>query len=103
MININKLSATVLLIKSVLFPLRQSDLLLSPSEKGVTTSISPAQFAAALAGISRLLRADGTLELHFEGALFPAAPFLLYRLKSAGFSDCKAIVTPQGILLTAIR
>ena len=75
----------------------------TPPVNGNRTNIKPEKVAAALFDINNLLRPDGTLELHFDGALFPAGPFLLYRLKSCGFSGCRAVVTEQGILLTAIR
>jgi hypothetical protein len=103
MANINNLRTTVLLIKCCLFPVKQGDISFCPPENGSRTNISPAAYSSSLAELHRLLRPDGTLELHFDGALFPAAPFLLYRLKSAGFSGCRALVTPQGILLTALR
>jgi len=103
MVNINKLSATLLLIKWSLVSPRQGDILVSRPENGTTTLVAPYQFATVLACLNELLRPDGTLALHFDDALFPAAPFLLYRLKSCGFSGCKAVVTSRGILLTAIR
>ena len=103
MVNINRLSATVLLIKAALFPVKRSDICFSPPENDSTAHISPEEFSSALAEIHRLLRPDGTLELYFAGALPLAAPFLLYRLKSAGFSGCRAVVTRDGILLTARR
>ena len=103
MVNINRLSATVLLIKGALFPVTRDDSSFSPPGNGSITRIAPEKFSAAFAEINSLLRPDGTLKLHFDGALSLAAPFLLYRLKSAGFSGCRAVVTPQGILLTAMR
>jgi len=101
--NINRLSATVLLIKGALFPVKRRDISCSSPENGNTAHISPEEFSSVCADINSLLRPDGTLELHFVGALSLAAPFLLYRLKSDGFSGCKAVVTPTGILLTAMR
>lgn len=103
MANINKLYATLLLIKGALFPVTRSTTCFSTPENGSITEISPAEYSAAFAEITNLLRPDGTLELHFDGALFPAGPFLLYRLKSSGFSGSKAVVTANGIMLTARR
>lgn len=100
--NINRLYATALLIKGALFPGRLNNRC-PPRENGTIEHISAHEYAAALADLPGLLRPDGTLALHFEGALFPAGPFLLYRLKSAGFSGCRAVVTSDGILLTARR
>lgn len=103
MVNINKLRATLLLIKGALFPVNRNGACFSPAANGSRTYISPEAFSSALAEINSLLRPDSTLELHFDGALFPAAPFILYRLKSDGFSDCRAAMTPHGILLTGRR
>jgi len=103
MANINNLRTTVLLIKCSLFPAKRGDISFRPPENGSRTNISPETYSSALAEIHRLLRPDGTLELYFDGVLSPAAPFLLYRLKSAGFTGCRALVTSQGILLTAMR
>jgi hypothetical protein len=103
MVNINRLRATVLLIKAALFPASRDDISFSAPENGSITHIAPAGFSSALADINSLLRPDGRLELHFDGALSLAAPFLLYRLKSAGFSGCRVTVTDNGILLTGMR
>jgi len=103
MVNINKLRATFLLIKGSLFPVKSDSICFSPPENNCTTNISPEKFSSVFTEINSLLRPDGTLALNFDGALFPAGPFLLYRLKSYGFSSCRALVTSEGILLTAIR
>lgn len=103
MANINRLYRTLRLIKGALFPKRQAGLCFPSPASGSITEISPAEYAVAFAGLTGLLRPDGRLALHFDGALFPAAPFVLYRLKSAGFSDCRAVVTAHGILLTGRR
>jgi len=103
MVNINKLRATWLLIKNSLFPVKQGDICFTTPEEGRAAHISPEEFSAVLAEISSLLRPDGTFELHFDDALAPAAPFLLYRFKSCGFSGCRAVVTPNGILLAGRR
>jgi hypothetical protein len=103
MANINKLRATWLLIKASLFPVKRDVVCFSIPEVGSAAHISPEEFSAALADIKSLLHPDGILELHFDGALALAAPFLLYRLKSAGYSGCRAAVTPKGIVLTGRR
>lgn len=103
MVNINKLRATFFLIRCSLSPANKGDICFDPPENGSRTNITPAEFSAALADITSLLRPDGTLELHFADALFPAAPFLLSRLKSWGFSGCRVVVTPHGLLLTGKR
>lgn len=103
MVNINKLRATFLLIKGSLFPVKRDGIRFTFPENGSRTGIAPEAFSSALAEIDSLLRPDNTLELHFDDALSPAAPFLLFRLKSYGFSGCRAVVTSHGILLTALR
>lgn len=103
MVNINKLRATFLLIKGSLFPVNRHGIRFTPPENGSRTELAPEAFSSALAQIESLLRPDHTLELHFDDALSPAAPFLLFRLKSSGFSGCLAVATGEGILLTALR
>jgi hypothetical protein len=103
MANINKLCATLLLIRHALAPAKQTEPLSPAPAQGSTTAIAPSEFPAALSDLNRLLRPDGTLELFFERALPPAAPLLLFRLKRNGFSGCRAVTTPDGILLTALR
>ncbi len=99
----NKLRATVVLMMGALFPRTRNGFRTAPEGTGGQASIDPDDFAAALAEPGSLLRPDGTLELHFNGALPIAAPLLLFRLKRTGFSDCRATITPDGILLTARR
>jgi hypothetical protein len=103
MANINRLYATILLIRCALFPPKDTNLNRIRPESGGMTRIAAEGFSAALSDVSRLLRPDNRLELLFEGALSPAAPFLLYRLKSSGFSSCRAIASAEGILLSAMR
>jgi len=103
MANINRLYATIRLIRYALFPCKDIELKrISPEPAGITR-IAAYDFVAALSDFSVLLRPDNKLELLFESVLPPAAPFLLYRLKSSGFSSCRAIASAEGILLTAMR
>jgi len=103
MANINRLYATIRLVLCALFPHKGAELKRIHPELIGTTSITAEDFAVAFADINSLLRPDNRLELLFEGALSPAATILLYRLKSSGFSGCRAIASAEGILLTAIR
>jgi hypothetical protein len=103
MANINRVYITIRLIRCALFQPKGIKLKRIRPEPGGLTRIAADDFAAALSDISRLLRPDNRVELLFEGALTPAAPFLLYRLKSSGFSGCRAIASAEGILLTAMR
>jgi hypothetical protein len=43
------------------------------------------------------------IRLLFPGCYAMAAPFLLYRLKRSGFSGSRALMTGEGLLLTALR
>ncbi|MRR06499.1 MAG: hypothetical protein EG828_06070 [Deltaproteobacteria bacterium] len=44
-----------------------------------------------------------TVRLFFPDVYFPAAPFLLFRMKRRGFSVCRVTVQNGGLLLTATR
>ena len=103
MTNINRIHATLLLIRHTLVPRKKRARFSPPSPGGSMIRIPPTAFAALLPALDACLKPDGSLELLFEGAIAPAAPFLLYHLKRNGFSDCKAVVTREGILLTARR
>jgi len=56
-----------------------------------------------LADLDRAVGRQGELALFFPGCLAVAAPFLLFRLKRTGFSACRAMMTGEGLLLTATR
>lgn len=56
-----------------------------------------------LADFNRAIDRQGRLTILFPGCLVVAAPFLLYRLKRAGFSACRAVASAEGVLLTASR
>lgn len=103
MANINRLYATIRLIRCALFPSKGTDTKSIVHAAGEVTRISAEEFAEALSDFDSLMKPDYRIELLFEGALSPAAPFLLYRLKSAGFSGCRAIASAEGIFLSASR
>jgi hypothetical protein len=56
-----------------------------------------------LADFNSVVDRQGRLALFFPDCMAAAAPFLLFRLKRTGFSGCRAVVTDEGLLLTAIR
>jgi hypothetical protein len=56
-----------------------------------------------LADLNRAINPQGELRLLFHGCLAMAAPVLLFRLKREGFSNCRALMMDEGLLLTAIR
>jgi hypothetical protein len=102
--NINRLHATLCLIRQILFPATDKERYPLIRVSAGRTDLKPDQFASALKEISpRLPVPGGRLELLFVAVLAPAAPFLLYHLKRNGFSDCRAVVTREGILVTARR
>jgi len=103
MTNINRLYATLLLIRYTLLPAKKAARRSFPCAGGSLIRIPPEAFAALLPAVDSCLRPDGRLELLFEAVLAPAAPFLLYHLKRNGFSGCQAVIVPEGIILTARR
>ena len=56
-----------------------------------------------LADLNRAINRQGELRLLFPGCFALAAPLLLFRLKREGFSNCRALMTEEGLLLCAIR
>jgi hypothetical protein len=55
------------------------------------------------ADLSRSLGPDGRLSFRIPGCAAAAAPFVLFRLKRSGFSDCRATATKEGLLVEARR
>jgi hypothetical protein len=100
---INRLYATLLLIRHILVPAMKAERRSLPAARGSVIRVTPEAFASLLPELASCLRPDGRLELLFEAVLVPAAPFLLYHLKRNGFSESKAVITPEGIRLTARR
>jgi hypothetical protein len=56
-----------------------------------------------LGDLNRGVDRQGELKHLFSGCLPFAAPFLLFRLKRKGFSDCRVLMTGKGLLLCATR
>ena len=67
------------------------------------TPVPPEDIALYLAEFHRAVGNDGKLALFFPDCAAPAAPFLLFRLKREGYSDCRAISTGKGLLVDATR
>jgi len=100
----SQLHATLSLIHYSLSP-PASD---SMSSTGTGDSTNPYtinadEIAAAIADMGRFTDSDGSLAILFRDALSIAAPFLLFRLKRTGFSACRIMKVPEGLLLTAKR
>jgi hypothetical protein len=56
-----------------------------------------------LGDLTRGVDRQGEMKLLFPGCLAFVAPFLLFRLKRSGFSNCHALMTREGLLLCATR
>lgn len=56
-----------------------------------------------LADLNRAINREGELRLLFPGCFALAAPLLLFRLKRNGFSNCRALLTAEGVFLNASR
>ena len=63
-------------------------------------SVEPRQIRA---GMGSFLDRRGELQLFFPECLAIAAPFLLFRLKREGFSDCTVGVSKEGLYLRCRR
>lgn len=66
-------------------------------------TINADEIAAAIANMGRFTNCDGSLAILFKDALSISAPFLLFRLKRTGFSACRIVRVPGGLVLTARR
>ena len=56
-----------------------------------------------LADLNRSINREGELRLLFPGCFALAAPLLLFRLKRNGFSNCRALLTAEGVFISASR
>jgi hypothetical protein len=56
-----------------------------------------------LGELSRGVDRHGEMKLLFPGCHLFAAPALLFRLKRSGFSNCRALMTREGLLICATR
>jgi hypothetical protein len=86
----HRMSTTLQVIVHSLFP-------------GSARIVSPGDVSFAPADLERATGPDGTLTLRMPRCAAPAAPFVLFRLKRSGFSDCRAIATKEGLLVEARR
>ncbi len=99
------ISVTLLVIANSLFPRRRGgrfgEVPLTVSH-GVT-AVPREAIPDCLAALHRAVGTDGKLALFFTGCGAAAAPFLLFRLKREGYSDCRATYTGTGLRLDASR
>lgn len=70
-----------------------------PVEAGEETRCAPRQ----IRGMRRFLDPLGELHVFFPGCLAIGAPFVLYRLKREGFSNCRVQASPQGLRVQGRR
>jgi hypothetical protein len=73
------------------------------SHKQINVPAKAGAIRFLLADLNRAVDRQGELELLFPGCLPLAAPPLLFRLKRNGFSNCRVLMTEEGLLLTARR
>jgi len=98
---------TAVVIRYALFPPRQenagynSTASVEPSSGDIEVNGDNVRFF--LAELKRASIREGKLRMFFPGCLALAAPFLLFRLKREGFSNCRVLMTGGGLLLTASR
>ena len=67
------------------------------------THVPPENVRLYLAGLVSTVNPYYECALFFPNCLAPAAPFLLFRLKRQGFSNCRISVTTGGLALYAQR
>lgn len=91
----SRLHATCLLITQALFP---------PADPASPAPLPPVIPPRDIRGcIGQLRTWRQPLHLHFPLAFGIAAPFLLFRLKRLGFSNCRVVASPDGLTVTADR
>ncbi len=105
-----RLYISLLVIVWALFPRRRSSGGHEPPlgdgavlAKADYVTVRTCDVRAYLTDLDRAVNRQGELKLFFPDCLAAAAPFLLFRLKRRGFSDCRALMTTEGLLLTALR
>lgn len=101
-----RLRTTVTIIVHALFPSRNKARLAkhelchgAPDCRPVT----PDDIPFFMANPDCAVNGNGELTLFFPDCISLAAPFLLMRLKRAGFSRCRAVIEYGGIVLSARR
>ncbi|HEX2769317.1 MAG TPA: hypothetical protein VHN12_08515 [Geobacteraceae bacterium] len=103
----HRLYLNALIISYALFPPRPENL---SYNRNVAIESSSAQIALScdnvrfyLADLNRAINRQGELRMLVPGCFAMAAPLLLFRLKRNGFSNCTALLTSEGVFLSASR
>jgi hypothetical protein len=104
---LHRIYLTALVISYAIFPPRPEKLryirnTANESSSGIIT-VRGDYVRFYLADLNRAINRGGELRLLFTGCFAPAAPVLLFRLKRNGFSNCRAILTVEGVFLSASR
>jgi hypothetical protein len=104
---LSRLYITALVMFRSLVPARQGN---TPPEMTAALPSPPGchpvpagEISQCLADISRAVRIDGKLLLFLPGCQAPAAPFILFRLKREGYSNCTVTASADGLLVEAKR
>lgn len=97
----NRIYLTTLVISYALFPPHSKNVRYNRGTADITVRSDNVRFY--LADLNRAVNQRGELRLLFPDCLALAAPLLLFRLKREGFSNCRALMTDEGLLLCAIR
>jgi hypothetical protein len=104
---LHRIYLTALVISYALFPPRPGNAgynrkaAAEPSSEDIAVSGDNVRFY--LADLNRAINPQGELRLLFPGCLALAAPLLLFRLKREGFSNGRALMTAEGVFLSALR
>ena len=105
MSKLTRIYCTALVICRSLVPSRQRDLpppFDIPSSQGCR-HVRVEEISSCLANLSRYVHNDGKLLLFLPGCQALAAPFVLFRLKREGYSNCTVTATADGLLVEAKR
>lgn len=104
---LNRFCRSMLVICYALFPPHTEDAIQSsrdkakPQKKHTATTREELRFY--LGDLNRGVDLHGEMELCFPGCFAIVSPFLLFRLKRGGFSNCRVLMSEEGLLLTALR
>jgi len=69
----------------------------------IICSLAPRASSSGLLNPGRFSLSDGKKSLFYQNSMPIAAPFILFRLKRNGFSNCKVMVADGGLLVSANR
>lgn len=94
---------TALVIFRALVPSRPGQVPPGAAVPSGYCTVPPGEVGLCLGDLSRAVGKDGRLALFFPCCGAAAAPFVLFRLKRQGYSNCRATVTGDGMLVEGTR